>query len=74
MDMTVTFPGESETKPKTAGSPASWKQIRIRRNTGRAFLGLSRRAEPVLTKAGILAAQFILRLAYVSSFFERNIR
>ncbi len=27
--------GESEKKPKTTGSPASWKPIKVRRNTGR---------------------------------------
>ncbi len=28
-------PGGSEKKPKTTGSPASWKLIKVRRNTGK---------------------------------------
>jgi hypothetical protein len=35
MDITVTSAGEKGKKPKTTGSPASWKPIEVRRNTGR---------------------------------------
>jgi hypothetical protein len=39
MATTVMSPGESEKKPKTTGSPASWKPIKVRRNTGRTGRG-----------------------------------
>ena len=35
MVTTVMSPGESEKKAKTTGSPASWKPIKVRRNTGK---------------------------------------
>jgi hypothetical protein len=34
MGTTIMSPGVSEKKPKTTGSPASWKPIKVRRNTG----------------------------------------
>ena len=33
MATTVMSPGESEEKPRATGSPASWKRIKVRRNT-----------------------------------------
>ncbi len=34
MVTTVMFPGENGKKPKRTGSPALWKRIKVRRNTG----------------------------------------
>ena len=47
MGTIVMSPGESEKKAKTTGSPASWKPIKVRRNTGKTGPGWFRRSEPV---------------------------
>jgi len=39
MGTTAMSAGENGKKPKTTGSPASWKPIKVRRNTGRTGRG-----------------------------------